>query len=72
MTVRPFAAPLLAPAPARPSLRARLTAALAVRRQRLQLVALDAHRLADLGLTRSEALAEADRPMWNVPAHWLR
>jgi len=71
LAARPLAAPLSFAAP-RPNLLARLGAALAVRHQRRQLAAMEAHRLADLGLTRAQALAEAERPMWNVPSHWLR
>lgn len=44
--------------------------ALAARRQRRALAALDAHSLRDLGLTRDQALAEAARPVWDVPPHW--
>lgn len=47
-------------------------AALAVRRQRRALAELDDHRLDDLGLTREEARTEAERPIWDVPAHWTR
>ncbi|GGL72979.1 DUF1127 domain-containing protein [Wenxinia marina] len=42
----------------------------AVWRQRRTLGQLDAHRLADLGLTAAEADAEARRPLWDVPARW--
>ncbi|GAB1480198.1 DUF1127 domain-containing protein [Paracoccaceae bacterium] len=49
---------------------ARLTTALALRRQRAALAALPEAMLADIGLTRDEALAEAQRPLWDVPARW--
>ncbi|MFK7938691.1 MAG: DUF1127 domain-containing protein [Roseovarius sp.] len=43
---------------------------LALRRQRRTLAQLDNTRLADLGLTRTQAQAEAQRPIWDVPSHW--
>jgi len=49
---------------------ARLSAALDVRRQRAALAALPEAMLADIGLTRDEALSEAQRPLWDVPACW--
>ena len=39
-------------------------------RQRRALAALDDTRLADLGLSRHEADAEAARPVWDAPSHW--
>ena len=39
-------------------------------RQRRALAALDETRLADLGLSRHEAEAEANRPVWDAPAYW--
>ncbi|MEM6728506.1 MAG: DUF1127 domain-containing protein [Pseudomonadota bacterium] len=45
---------------------------MALARSRNALAALDADRLADLGLTRDEAMEEAQRPFWDVPAHWRR
>ncbi|MGB0661149.1 MAG: DUF1127 domain-containing protein [Mangrovicoccus sp.] len=41
-------------------------------RQRRALAELDAHLLADLGLTETEAQREAARPVWDVPSHWLK
>ena len=38
--------------------------------QRRHLAALDDHALSDIGLSRSQALAEADRPLWDVPTAW--
>jgi len=49
---------------------ARISTAIAVRRQRAELARLPETLLADLGLTRAEALAEAQRPLWDVPARW--
>ena len=31
---------------------------------------LDDHLLRDIGVTRAEALSEADRAPWDAPAHW--
>ena len=39
-------------------------------RQRQDLLRLDASQLDDIGLSRDEALAEAARPVWEVPANW--
>jgi uncharacterized protein YjiS (DUF1127 family) len=39
-------------------------------RTRQQLKSLDDRALADIGLTRREADAEAARPVWDVPATW--
>ena len=50
----------------------RLGRYLGLYRQRRALAELDAHRLDDIGLTRAEAEAEARRPIWDPPAHWLR
>ncbi|MEO8242582.1 MAG: DUF1127 domain-containing protein [bacterium] len=48
----------------------RLTAALALRRERRALLALDDHMLSDVGLTREEAVSEAKRLSWDAPAFW--
>lgn len=45
---------------------------LTLRRQRAGLRHLDAHLLADIGVSRQEAEAEAERPFWDVPAGWQR
>ena len=64
------------PQTARPTFRlsplAWLRTALALRRQRLHLAALDEAQLRDIGLSADQARAEAKRPVWDVPAHWLR
>ncbi|NUB46055.1 DUF1127 domain-containing protein [Fertoebacter nigrum] len=49
---------------------ATLQLGLIARRQRAHLGRLDDHALADIGLTRADALAEAARPVWDVPASW--
>lgn len=41
-------------------------------RQRRALARLDENQLADIGLTHDLAQAEAKRPIWDVPCHWLR
>ncbi len=51
---------------------ARIVGAHALWRSRRRLATLDDAALRDLGLTRAEAIEEAERPVWNVPAHWLR
>jgi len=49
-----------------------ITLALTALRQRHQLTRLDDAALDDIGLTRAEALSEAARPLWDVPAAWRR
>lgn len=41
-----------------------------IARQRRQLLALDGHRLNDLGLSRVDAEAEGRQGIWNAPVHW--
>ncbi len=53
-------------------LRRAIVDAWVLRAQRRSLLRLDNERLADLGLSRKEALAEAKRPVWDVPCHWRR
>lgn len=48
----------------------RLLAASALKRSRHSLRQLDDRLLRDIGLTRAEALSEADRAPWDAPAHW--
>lgn len=40
-------------------------------RSRQTLRALDADRLNDLGISTQDAVREARRAPWDVPAHWL-
>ncbi len=58
----------------RPSTLAGLPRALlrrsAVARSRHSLARLDDHLLRDIGLTRAQAAAEAERPSWDAPSHW--
>lgn len=49
-----------------------LFTAFEVWRQRQKLATLDAHLLEDIGLDAAKAHAEAARPIWDVPANWLR
>ncbi|WP_319826104.1 DUF1127 domain-containing protein [Thalassovita sp.] len=55
----------------RPSVFALLAAAIGLRRQRARLAQLDDAALADIGLTRAEALREARRPLWDAPDNWM-
>lgn len=54
------------------SLWARMSAMISVTRQRRALSALDPHLLRDVGITPAQAAAEAQKPVWNLPAHWIR
>ncbi len=54
------------------TLLSRALALLALRRSRRQLAQLDAYRLRDIGLTPESAKREANAPIWDAPAHWLR
>ena len=47
-----------------------LTKTIALAHQRAALARLDDHLLEDIGVTRDEARAEADRAPWDAPAHW--
>jgi uncharacterized protein YjiS (DUF1127 family) len=51
---------------------ARIARALATWRERRLLAALPPERLADMGLGEAEVRLGLDRPLWNVPSHWLR
>jgi uncharacterized protein YjiS (DUF1127 family) len=53
-----------------PGMARRITALIGLRRSRQRLGLLDDHLLADIGLTRTEALAEASLPPWDAPSHW--
>ena len=41
-----------------------------LRAGRKHLITLDDARLSDIGLTRAQAMAEAARPLWDVPRGW--
>ncbi|MCA0203347.1 MAG: DUF1127 domain-containing protein [Proteobacteria bacterium] len=47
-----------------------LATARALRRQRIDLAALDDQMLADIGITREQAQREARRPLWDAPSYW--
>ena len=53
-------------------IRRALDGALALGRSRAALGDLDEHMLRDIGLTRDEARAEAERPIWDAPAYWFK
>lgn len=44
--------------------------AFTLKRHRRALGRLDRHHLKDIGLGETEARMEADRSLWDVPAHW--
>lgn len=71
-----MAVALAAPTASRPSFVARLQAwlhaVLAVTGQRRDLLALDDHLLADIGLDRGAVRAELRRPFWNPPTRAWR
>lgn len=48
----------------------RLRNILATHQQRRALLALDAHLLDDIGLTRAEAMDEAAPPLWDASQQW--
>jgi uncharacterized protein YjiS (DUF1127 family) len=52
------------------SFRQWLRKSVALSRQRQNLLELDAHLLQDIGITRKQAISEAQRPVWDVPANW--
>jgi len=73
MSLRTAHAPRIASCAPRPlNLTARLLGMLALRRQRNALAKLDDAALRDIGLTRRDALREANRPLWDAPATWRR
>ena len=47
-----------------------LGAMMSLWRQRRALERLDDRALADIGVSRADAMAEAARPVWDVPATW--
>ena len=50
----------------------RMSAALRLRKERLDLSGLTDTQLRDIGVTRTEAETEARRPAWDAPRHWHR
>lgn len=58
------------PASRAPSFMSRLLAGFAISRQRACLRGLDDAALADIGVSRSQADQESNRPFWDVPSHW--
>ncbi len=56
---------------ARPtSLLSRLAKGFALAHQRRTLANLDNDALRDLGISKTDALIEAKRPLWDAPAYW--
>jgi hypothetical protein len=47
----------------------KFTSCLDVARQRRQLLALDETKLRDVGISRTDALREANRQFWDIPEH---
>ncbi len=47
-----------------------LSNVLALHAQRGRLAELDDAMLRDIGLTRRQAVSEANRPIWDFPANW--
>ena len=62
------AASLSTATPATMGLLSRVADALAIRRQRRALLALDDRMLADVGLSRADAYREAHRPFLDMPS----
>ena len=58
--------------PSKRSLVSIVLQAVAVMRQRRKLAQLDDAALEDIGITRAEAQAEADRFFWDAPHFWKR
>jgi uncharacterized protein YjiS (DUF1127 family) len=54
-----------------PTFAARIAAAVAVWRQRRALSELPDHLREDVGLSAEEIRREANRPLWDVPRHWI-
>jgi uncharacterized protein YjiS (DUF1127 family) len=52
------------------TLPARILAASALARSRHSLRRLDDHLLRDIGISRAEALSEANKASWDAPSHW--
>ena len=58
--------------PAKRSVASWVVHALSVMRQRRKLAQLDDAALDDIGISRAEASAEADRFFWDAPQFWKR
>ncbi len=41
-------------------------------RHRRALAEMPSYMLDDIGISRAEAMAEAAKPLWDVPQHWLK
>lgn len=72
MTSANCTAPIRNTVSPRASVFSKLSQAHAVWRQRQSLKSLDSAALRDIGVTREQAQAEADRPVWDAPSNWLR
>lgn len=48
----------------------RIMAARRARKEMARIAQYDARLLDDVGLTRQDALSAAQKPIWDVPAHW--
>lgn len=58
------------PAPVKRSLINRLLSTLGLVRSRRALAQLTPEQLADAGISRAQAINEANRPFWDAPDHW--
>lgn len=58
--------------PLRGSRRTTLFSLVSLWKSRQQLKRLTAEQLQDAGLSHRDAATEAARPIWDVPANWLR
>lgn len=58
--------------PLRASRRMSLLSLFSLWKSRRQLKLLTAEQLQDAGLSHGDAATEAARPIWDVPANWLR
>jgi len=58
--------------PAKRSVLELFARAVALMRQRRDLARLDDHALDDIGISRSDALAEARRHVWDAPDFWQK
>ncbi|WP_050602925.1 DUF1127 domain-containing protein [Ruegeria sp. 6PALISEP08] len=58
--------------PANRSLASLIFQAIELMRQRRKLAQLDDAALEDIGVTRTEASAEAERFLWDAPGYWKR